>query len=150
VPSALDLKNYCLLGFAGGTTGQVLTKNSGTDYDYSWAAGGGGASYLVYTALLTQSGTSAPTATVLDNTLGGAVTWGYTSDGTYDFTLPFATPTNKFVTIIGPASEGLGNNVYAQSASTGAGAGVVNTGVIGSSFLDDELYNTYFEIRVYP
>jgi hypothetical protein len=71
VPSALDLKNYCLLGFAGGTTGQVLTKNSGTDYDYSWAAGGGGASYLVYTALLTQSGTSAPTATVLDNTLGG-------------------------------------------------------------------------------
>ena len=27
---------------AGGTAGQVLTKNSGTDYDVKWAAGGGG------------------------------------------------------------------------------------------------------------
>lgn len=33
----------------GGTTGQVLTKNSGADYDYAWAAsaGGGGAAGLV-------------------------------------------------------------------------------------------------------
>ncbi len=112
--------------------------------------GGGGASYLVYTALLSQSGTDAPVATVLENTLGGSVTWSYDSAGTYSFAMPSATPTNKFVTIIGPASEGLGNNIYAQSASTGAGAGVVNTGIIADSFLDDELYNTYFEIRVYP
>jgi hypothetical protein len=41
--------------------------------------GGGGASYLVYTALLSQSGTDAPTAVVLENTLGGTVT--YTRDG---------------------------------------------------------------------
>ena len=37
----------------------------------------GAASYLVYTALLTQSGTDAPVATVLENTLGGTVTWSY-------------------------------------------------------------------------
>lgn len=64
VPSALDLKNYCLLGFAGGTTGQVLTKNSGTDYDYSWAAGGGGASDALGTGFTSGGGAGAiPDAT---------------------------------------------------------------------------------------
>lgn len=48
VPSALDFKNYCLLGLDGGTTGQVLTKDSGTDYDWSWQtpSGGGGSDFL--------------------------------------------------------------------------------------------------------
>lgn len=39
--------------------------------------------YKVYTALLSQSGTSAPTATVLENTLGATVTWSRTTTGTY-------------------------------------------------------------------
>ena len=37
--------------------------------------------YRVYTALLTQSGTNAPVATVLENTLGGEVVWSYDGDG---------------------------------------------------------------------
>jgi hypothetical protein len=36
-----------------------------------------------YVALVTQSGTSAPTATVLENTLGGTVVWSRTSVGSY-------------------------------------------------------------------
>lgn len=40
--------------------------------------------YKVYTALLTQSGTDAPVATVLENTLGGDVVWSYSSIGTYN------------------------------------------------------------------
>ena len=44
--------------------------------------GGGGASYLVYTALLTQSGTDAPVATVLENTIG-TITWSYNGGGSY-------------------------------------------------------------------
>ena len=43
----------------------------------------GGASYLVYTALLTQSGTSAPVATVLENTLGATPTFSYVGVGSY-------------------------------------------------------------------
>lgn len=39
--------------------------------------------YKVYTALLTQSGTSAPTAVVLENTLGFEVIWGRESAGKY-------------------------------------------------------------------
>lgn len=39
--------------------------------------------YKVYTALLTQSGTSAPTATVLENTLGGVPVWTRSVEGVY-------------------------------------------------------------------
>ena len=39
--------------------------------------------YKVYTALLTQSGTDAPVATVLENTLGGEVVWSYSDVGNY-------------------------------------------------------------------
>ncbi len=43
--------------------------------------------YKVYTALLTQSGTDAPVATVLENTLGGDVVWSYVNVGEYQATL---------------------------------------------------------------
>jgi hypothetical protein len=39
--------------------------------------------YKVYTALLSQSGTDAPVATVLENTLGVTPTYGYSSVGEY-------------------------------------------------------------------
>lgn len=38
----------------------------------------------VYVALLTQSGTNAPVATVLKNTLGSEVVWSYTFEGIYN------------------------------------------------------------------
>jgi hypothetical protein len=41
-----------------------------TAQDIADLGGGGGLPYLVYTALLTQTGTDAPVATVLQNTLG--------------------------------------------------------------------------------
>jgi hypothetical protein len=44
------------------------------------------APYKVYTATITQSGTLAPVATVLENTLGGTVTWTYNSVGAYNIT----------------------------------------------------------------
>ena len=36
-----------------------------------------------YIALLTQEGTNAPVATVLENTLGGTVVWSYQGSGAY-------------------------------------------------------------------
>lgn len=41
----------------------------------------------VYRALLTQSGTNAPVATVLENTLGGDPVWSYIDVGQYALTL---------------------------------------------------------------
>ena len=51
--------------------------------------------YKVYTALVTQSGTNAPTATVLENTLGGTPTWAFSSAGTFTLTLTGAFTNNK-------------------------------------------------------
>ena len=73
-----------------------------TDYNTILEAGGGSnntitlpsesgtlalVNYKVYTALLTQTGTSAPVATVLENTLGGTVTFEYVSPGIYNAVL---------------------------------------------------------------
>lgn len=49
----------------------------------------------IYKALLTQTGTSAPVATVFTNTLGGTPVWTRTSAGTYTATLASAFPANK-------------------------------------------------------
>jgi hypothetical protein len=51
--------------------------------------------YKVYTALLTQTGTNAPVATVLENTLGGNIIWTYSSTGEYLGTLAGAFINNK-------------------------------------------------------
>ena len=42
--------------------------------------------YKSYTALVTQSGVTAPVATVLQDNIGGTFTWGYTSAGVYTIT----------------------------------------------------------------
>ena len=42
--------------------------------------------YTVYTALITQTGTAAPVATVLQNTTGGTFTYARTSGGDYTVT----------------------------------------------------------------
>lgn len=49
----------------------------------------------VYKALLTQTGTNAPVATVLENTLGGSIVWSYISVGEYLGTLNGAFTDNK-------------------------------------------------------
>ena len=51
-------------------------------------------SYKVYTALLTQTGTDAPVATVLENTIGGIV-WSREGAGVYLGTLNNAFDINK-------------------------------------------------------
>lgn len=51
--------------------------------------------YKCYVALLTQSETNAPVATVLENTLGGTVVWTRIGAGVYRGTLAGAFPANK-------------------------------------------------------
>lgn len=53
----------------------------------------------VYKALLTQTGTDAPVATVLENTLGGTIVWSYFNAGNYIGTLAGAFTANKTPTI---------------------------------------------------
>lgn len=58
-----------------------------TAQDIADLGGGGSAAYMVYTALLTQAGTDAPVATVLQNTLGGTLVWTRAGAGDYTGTL---------------------------------------------------------------
>jgi len=55
--------------------------------------------YKVYTALISQSGTDAPVATVLENTLGGTVVWSRGFTGNYYGTLNGAFTENKVVIV---------------------------------------------------
>ncbi len=105
----------------------------------------------VYHALITQSGTSAPTATVLLNTLGGTVVWTRNSEGNYTGTLAAAFTVNKTPRLSG-ISAGVdvstvwqvdridANSVRLQSATNG----------IGGDLADDLLSATFIEIPVYP
>ena len=102
--------------------------------------------YKVYTALLTQSGTNAPVATVLENTLGGEIIWSRNSVGIYTATLLRAFIDNK-TTIQIIANIGKGHTtVSSVNDVDSVFLGMVNT---VNSLADDILGNTPIEIRVY-
>lgn len=109
--------------------------------------GGGGAGYLVYTALLSQTGTDAPVATVLENTLAGTVVWTYDDVGSYIGTLAGVFIINKTVIILGASNgAGQGNAAFRSSDNT---VGIVSANGSGTP-ANDLLYETPIEIRVYP
>lgn len=104
--------------------------------------GGGGSSYLKYVALLSQSGTDAPVATVLENTLGGTVVWGYIDVGIYSATLSGAFTTNK--TYISLTSQG--GDMITQRGD----ADTIYVNGFDSSGSPQSGNGFFFEIRVYP
>lgn len=102
-----------------------------------------GRPYKVYTALLSQSGTSAPTAVILENTFGGAIVWTTLGDGQYVGTLAGAFTENKTFFIKYQATQVVNEfNITRSSA---------NTVTLASTSDTDYNGNTPFhiEIRVY-
>jgi len=67
--------------------------------------------YKIYVALLTQTGTSAPVATILENTLGFTPFISYSSPGVYLYTSSAGFPTNKTAFFPGVAFGGTGGNI---------------------------------------
>jgi len=59
-----------------------------------------------YVALLTQTGTDAPVATVLTNTLSGPIVWTYNDVGSYTGTLTGAFTADKTLTCSGVTRTG--------------------------------------------
>lgn len=110
------------------------------------APSGGGAAYTVYTAVLTQSGTSAPTATVLQNTLGGTVVWSYNSAGDYTGTLSGAFTSNKTWLMMQQMNwDGQPNNTLTRVDANSVSLAIQD----GDDFLTAQV-PAYIEIRVYP
>ena len=107
--------------------------------------------YKVYTAVLTQQNTNAPSAVVLENTLGGTVVWSRNSTGNYYGTLNSAFPIQSKIALFQGGSmwgmlplkiirvQHLNSNtiqIFTQQATDGA-------------LVDSSLSGTSIEIRVY-
>lgn len=142
----------------GDSSGLILGDNSGvratlvvtTDYsemDAIVEASASSASYLLYTALLSQSGTDAPVATVLENTLGGTVVWTREDDGQYRGTLSGAFPFETTVIFMMNTSGSLASQLTAFPAD---GDSVLVYSGSSGSLSDEQLSSTSIEIRVYP
>lgn len=102
-------------------------------------------SYKVYTALLTQTGTSAPVATVLENTLGATITWSYVGVGQYYATASSAVFTASKTAGILSNSSSTGINAFVNISTT-----VFNTVTTSSgAAADNQLFKNMVEIRVY-
>jgi hypothetical protein len=101
--------------------------------------------YKVYTALLTQSGTDAPVATVLENTLGYAITFNYQGVGMYSVNEnPF--DINKTFCLLNQFGGNIGT--YNSAINIEEGAIVLRTSLDGVAY-DTLLQSTPIEIRVY-
>ena len=107
--------------------------------------------YKTYSALLTQSSDSAPTAIVLQNELNNTISLSRDEKGVYSLTTPTNTfTTNKTFVLIGTA-----NATTAPSIDTKILVSLENqtqiriTTVSASSTEDGCLNNTAIEIRVY-
>ena len=101
--------------------------------------------YKVYTALLTQTGTDAPVATVLENTLGGEVVWSYAAVGIYQGALSEAFPISKTILFL-QNTGGQDSNYYINDNNIDyVGIATAEAGVSTNNIL----FNTPIEIRVY-
>jgi len=104
--------------------------------------------YKVYTALLTQTGSGAPTVTVLENTIGDIV-WTRLSAGLYNGTLTgafLASKTAVYLTNGGNIATPAIFNIYADTVNTISLKSIASL----SGMVADSLVNTAtLEIRVY-
>jgi hypothetical protein len=107
--------------------------------------------YKVYVALLTQAGTDAPVATVLENTLGGTVVWTRSDAGVYIGTLASAFTENKtFVTppyFYSPANWRDINVIFYRNDINSV---KIESGLSASTTPCDDVLSVFpIEIRVY-
>ena len=109
--------------------------------------------YKVYTALLSQTGTDAPTAVVLENTLGGVPVWTRYDEGKYRCTLSGTFTANK--TFFSYSKSSSNYDLVADEGARnmaigweGANSFIFSQASSSAVFLD-EISQISIEIRVY-
>lgn len=109
----------------------------------------GPSTYKVYTALLTQTGTDAPTATVLENTLGN-ITFAYDAVGVYSIISPNNLFTLNKTWITDVIALGVGGPAYRGILflDTPDRIGIQTEWDVDTAS-DSILYKVSIEIRVY-
>ena len=116
--------------------------------------------YKVYTALLTQSGTNAPVATVLENTTGLNITYGYSLVGKYSISLNSPIPKQKVTIEVSNFRYGttLGETgiIFLEMVDDVANIGIYQlqtkfrtNAAATIIFTNNALLNNKIEIRVY-
>jgi hypothetical protein len=129
---------------------EVLINISSENLELIGDGGSSTPSYKVYTALLTQTGTDAPVATVLENTLG-EITYSYAGVGKYSIISSGLFLTNKTVVFFGDivnnASGGLLITTI-QGEDVNSNTLPFYTNVDGTD-TNSALLKTPIEIRVY-
>lgn len=99
-----------------------------------------------YVANLTQTGTGAPVATVLENSLGGTLVWTRSDIGVYFGTLAGAFPdAERVITTAGPESPGM-----SLDFSVGGPDQIVLVTSENAAQADDLLLRHSIVIEVYP
>jgi hypothetical protein len=115
--------------------------------DYTTEQGQG---FLVYTALISQSGTGIPTAKTLKNTTG--VTFAYTRNSAGNYTLTGSSnvfTTNKTATIYSINTNGSFSNSRMYFYNIGAQFFTIET-YNATTATDGIITDAFIEIRIYP
>jgi hypothetical protein len=99
--------------------------------------------YTVYTALISQAGTAAPTQTILQNTTGQTLTWARTGAGAYTVTSGAALFTADKTAVFLNVGDGEANQMLMWTRT--------NTTVItlDTNGADDRITGGSFEVRIY-
>jgi len=128
----------------GGTNQTNPTKNFTVD-----AVVQAGVGYTAYTALLTQTGSAAPVATILKNNTTATLTWARTAGGTYtvtaDSSIFTANKTVVFMNYGNPPSE----SYFPKWVRTSNTVITVTTLDEQGALNDAVLNGAAFEIRIY-
>lgn len=139
-----------------GTEDMVIVQDAITKRVSTQDVGDLGREYKSYCAIINQSGTDAPVATIIHNSLGGTLVWARSSQGWYTATLAGVFDAAKtFVTVSlreGPTSS---VGVFIQiSCSRSTDDSITLTSSLltppsGNDLTDSLLFNYPFEVRVY-
>ncbi len=114
-----------------------------------FGAGGFPVGTKVYRALLSQIADNAPTAIVLENTLGGTIVWSYNAIGIYDGTLSGAFTADKTFLLIHEQDDFPDDQRLAGISRVSANVVRIQTAQAGT--LGDSLItNISVQIAVYP
>lgn len=113
--------------------------------------GNNGLGYKKYVALLSQSGTDAPTAIILENTLGVTPTFVYNTVGQYSIIATGKFTIDKTAVTISQIDSDAGKRmVYQDDINTINIYSYDSSGSPNDDSLNDNVAYTVIEIRVYP
>lgn len=132
---------------------EAVFYNTVTGFRYQWDIFGQVWSGIpkVYRAIINQVGTNAPTAYVLQNTLGAIITPSYITDGAYGFSSnPNIFTSGKTGVMIGPVADDYTINAWATKQFAGDATVVIGSLLADGTPTNNLFVNCLLEITVSP